>query len=127
MSKVVVSEHEPARGTFKSYTVGFGLSLALTLIAYMLPVAGGVNGWTLIGVLSGLAVCQLLVQLIFFLHLGRESKPYWNISVLVFAAGVVVVIVFGSLWIMRNIEYNHNHARRSPQETNKFLIKDEGY
>jgi cytochrome o ubiquinol oxidase operon protein cyoD len=126
MSKVVVSGHEPARGSVKSYTIGFGLSVALTLAAYLLTVQAGAHGWTLIYILSGLAVAQLLVQLIYFLHLNRESKPFWNTTVLVFAAGVVFVVVFGSLWIMHNLNYMHSHNGPT-NESNQSIIKDEGY
>jgi cytochrome o ubiquinol oxidase operon protein cyoD len=123
MSKPVVSQHGPAHGSARSYTIGFGLSLALTLSAYFLTVTEKAHGWSLIFILTGLALAQLLVQLIFFLHLGKESKPWWNTSVLVFAGGVVVVVVFGSLWIMYNLDYNHGRHQPSPQE----IIKDEGY
>jgi cytochrome o ubiquinol oxidase operon protein cyoD len=127
MSRAVISRHDAAPGNFKSYTWGFGLSLVLTVVAYVLTVKGLLSGWGLIYTLAGLAIAQLFVQLWFFLHLGRESKPRWNLAVLVFAAGVVFIVVFGSLWIMKNLDYNHHHGGRSPQATNKFLIKDEGY
>jgi hypothetical protein len=39
---------------------------------------------------------------------------------------VVATLVFGSLWIMRNIQYNHNHGA-TPSGTNEFIIHDEGY
>ena len=61
------------------------------------------SGWTLVGALAALAVAQLMVQLVFFLHLGTESKPRWNLTVVLFALMVVVILVFGSLWIMKNI------------------------
>src|SRR5579884_1225960 len=126
MSKVVVSHHEAASGSLKTYTAGFILSIILTLAAYLLVIRGWLSGWGLIFALAGLAIVQLLVQLIFFLHLGRESKPRWNLQVLVFAAGVVFILVFGSLWIMRNLDYNHHHGTPA-NESNQSIIKDEGY
>lgn len=125
-AKVIVSRHETAHGTVRSYTAGFIASLILTAIAYLLVSKERLRGWALIFALAGLAVVQLLVQLIFFLHLGRESRPRWNLQVLVFAVGVVVIIVFGSLWIMKNLEYNHSHSL-TPSQADKFLIQDEGY
>lgn len=110
----------------RSYTTGFALSVILTLAAYLLVVKNVFHGWALVGALAGLAVTQLLVQLFFFLHLGRESKPRWNLVVMLFAALVVGIVVFGSLWIMKNLQYNHSHYQ-SPADTDKFLIKDEGY
>jgi cytochrome o ubiquinol oxidase operon protein cyoD len=99
------------------------LSLMLTLTAYML-VFRHVNTFhslishkTLMIMLVGLALTQLLVQLVFFLHLDRESKPRWNMTVLLFAVTVVVIIVFGSLWIMNNLNYHHP----SNEQINKYI------
>ncbi len=124
--EIIVSHHETGHGTPKSYTVGFGLSIILTLAAYILVIKDVFSGWALVSALAALAITQLLVQLLFFLHLGRESKPRWNLQVLLFAVGVVIIVVFGSLWIMKNLEYNHSHSM-SPSKTDKFLIQDEGY
>jgi protoheme IX farnesyltransferase len=97
MSKVVVSSHETPHGTVRSYTVGFILSIVLTLAAYLMVVHELASGWALIFWLASLAIVQLFVQLLFFLHLGREAKPRWNLQVMVFAAGVVGIVVFGNL------------------------------
>lgn len=118
-------QHDASEGTLKSYTAGFVLSIALTLIAYALASRPVASGWDLIYTLAVLAVTQLFVQLVFFLHLGRESKPRWNLVVFSFALMVVVILVFGSLWIMKNLNYAHEQL--SPQQTDQFLIKDEGY
>jgi len=112
-----------AAGSTRAYVVGFGLSLAVTLAAYALTKAGRLHGWTLLYALSALAVTQLLVQLVCFLHLGRESKPRWNLTVLLFAALVVFILVFGSLWIMRDLSYGH-HPQDQPDQR---IIQDEGY
>ena len=124
MSKAVVSRHDAAHGSVRSYTAGFILSLALTLGAYILASHQLASGWGLIYALAALAVTQLFVQLVFFLHLGRESKPRWNLVVFAFALMVVVILVFGSLWIMKNLSYGHDNlpANETPQQ----IIKDEG-
>lgn len=124
--KVVVSHHEDSQGSVRTYVTGFMLSIVLTLAAYILAVNEVYSGWGLASALAALAITQLLVQLVFFLHLGWDSKPRWNLWVLLFAVMVVVIVAFGSLWIMKNLEYNHGHDL-SPSETNEFLIKDEGY
>jgi cytochrome o ubiquinol oxidase operon protein cyoD len=126
--KAVVVRHEGTGGTVRSYTAGFVLSLILTLTAYTLVVQEAFSGWALVGVLAALAVAQLLVQLYCFLHLGKESRPRWNLTVALFAAMVVFIVVFGSLWIMKNIQYNHHHGvELTPSQTNEFIIHDEGY
>lgn len=127
--KAIVVRHETAHGTVRSYTIGFGLSLVLTLAAYLLVTRDVFSGWTLASALVALALAQLTVQLICFLHLGRESRPRWNLTVMSFAVMVVAILVFGSLWIMQNLRYNHIHGGgpATPAETNKFIIHDEGY
>jgi cytochrome o ubiquinol oxidase operon protein cyoD len=117
------NNQEISHGSISSYIAGFVLSLMLTLTAYML-VFRHVNTFhslishkTLMIMLVGLALTQLLVQLVFFLHLDRESKPRWNMTVLLFAVTVVVIIVFGSLWIMNNLNYHHP----SNEQINKYI------
>jgi cytochrome o ubiquinol oxidase operon protein cyoD len=89
-----------------SYVTGFVSSIILTLFAYILVVNHILSGTGLVAAIVGLAIIQLFVQLFFFLHVGDESKPRWNLMALLFAAMVVVIVVFGSLWIMNNLNYN---------------------
>ncbi|HSW78894.1 MAG TPA: cytochrome o ubiquinol oxidase subunit IV [Candidatus Babeliales bacterium] len=126
--------------TVFTYITGFGLSLVLTLLAYLLVQKhihshhlNPSDTFMLVAV-SVLAVTQLLVQLVFFLHLDNEKRPWWNSIALLFAVMVVVIIVFGSLWIMQNLSYHHGpvdithdgHHLGSPQQTNQYIIHDEG-
>lgn len=108
--------------SIKSYIVGFALSVALTLTAYLFVnahVASAHHDFShhfLIGIVMLLASIQLIVQLVFFLHLDREPRPYWNLQVLLFAAGVIAIVVIGSLWIMNNLNY-----RMMPSEVNQYM------
>lgn len=106
----VVSQHEITHGGVVSYTIGFVLSIALTLVAYYLVVDRVVSGWTTVIVILGLGVLQLFVQLLFFLHLGAEKRPRWNLMVLLFMATMLLVIVVGSLWIMNSLDYYMGHS-----------------
>jgi cytochrome o ubiquinol oxidase operon protein cyoD len=89
-----------------AYVIGFVSSIVLTLFAYILVVNHVISGTGLVAAIVGLAIIQLFVQLFFFLHLGEEKKPRWNLMALLFAATVVIIVVFGSLWIMSNLNYN---------------------
>ncbi|MEO8105561.1 MAG: cytochrome o ubiquinol oxidase subunit IV [Candidatus Saccharibacteria bacterium] len=120
--RVVDTQHEVGQGSLLSYSSGFVLSIILTLAAYQLVVNHLVAGWALIFTILGLAVVQLLVQLLFFLHLGRESKPRWNLVVFLFMVLVVVIIAGGSLWIMKNL----NYRTMSPAQTKTYLRDHEG-
>lgn len=126
MNKPIISSHDHSHGSVKSYSIGFALSLLLTGAAYIIADRQLSDGWTLIYTLAALAVTQLFVQLYFFLHLGRESKPRWNFTAFCFAAMVVVIVVFGSLWIMQNLDYLHGNDATVDQNSRQ-IIKDEGY
>jgi heme/copper-type cytochrome/quinol oxidase subunit 4 len=69
-----------------------------------------------------------MVQLFFFLHIGRESKPRLNAAAFLFATLVVTILVAGSLWIMDNLNYHHGaHEHKTPAEVDEHIIHDEGY
>lgn len=127
---------ESSHGNLAMYIAGYLLSLGLTGTAFWLTHkhlqshhASPSDGFMLVA-LAILAITQLFVQLIFFLHLDRESKPRWNSLVLAFAATVVVILVGGSIWIMTNLGYHHPHDAHThqltPAQLNQSIIQDEG-
>jgi cytochrome o ubiquinol oxidase operon protein cyoD len=102
------------------YTVGFVLSLLLTGVAYIVVTKHLFDSAT-IGVIVTLASAQVLVQLVFFLHLGQETRPRWKLGVFIFMLVVLGILVHGSLWIMQNLDYHMSH-----EDMNTYIIKDEG-
>jgi cytochrome o ubiquinol oxidase subunit IV len=103
----------------RTYLTGFVLSLALTMTAY-LAVRHHIGTHhtfptddVTVAILSSLAIAQLFAQLVFFLHLNRESRPRWNFVVFAFMALVLVIIVGGSLWIMSNLNYHQTSQQAS--------------
>lgn len=106
-----MSKQETKR-LYVSYVTGFVWSLLLTLAAFALVQmqldsdGNAYEGKVLIGILAILAIVQLIVQLVFFFHLGREAKPRLNTVSFLFMLMVVGIIGFGSLWIMYNLNYN---------------------
>lgn len=105
------------------YVVGFVLSVAMTLVAYMAVARHELSRPVTIMTIAGLAVAQFLAQMVFFLHLGRETKPRWRLIFLLFALMVVGIVVGGSLWIMNNLNYN---MMQSTQQTNQYLSSQDG-
>lgn len=111
-----------AHGSTRSYSIGFALSLLLTFIAYAFVAKHTssnhieLSHHLLIGIIMSMAVVQLFVQLIFFLHVGRESKPRWNLIMLLLAGTIVVIVVAGTLWVMSNLNY-----RMTPSEINTYI------
>lgn len=102
------------------YVFGFMLSILFTIIPYMLVVNERLSGWGLIFALFIFAFSQMAVQLYFFLHLGNEAKPRWNLLMFLFMSLVVGIVVLGSLWIMNNLDYG-----LSTQEVDKYIREEE--
>lgn len=92
-------------GTYPTYIVGFLLSLLFTFGAYFIVSEHWLTGWPRDLVVIILCLIQVFVQLIYFLHLGHEQKPYWNLQLFLFMVLVVAIIVTGTLWIMWNLDY----------------------
>lgn len=120
-------EQESSWGTPWKYAMGFFWSLALTVTGFWLVKYHLANHHLypsdgfMVGALLVLAVIQLMVQLVFFLHLDKGSMRRWNIVVLLFAVLIVLIIVLGSIWIMYHLNYN-----MSPQQMNKYLLQQNG-
>jgi cytochrome o ubiquinol oxidase subunit IV len=102
---------------FKTYVSGYFLSVCLTLTAYFLVVKRTSSDYTFVMiVIILLAFLQFLVQLAYFLHISIHSRERWRLMVLAFMVVVVSILVFGSLWIMSNLNY-----RMTPTEINNYM------
>ena len=110
--------------------MGFVLSLVLTIGAAWLVSAYISSGRAmfapdvLIGIVLALAIVQLFVQLIFFMHLADESGPRWKLGALVSAVGIILIVVVGSIWIMDHLNYN---MMASPADMNTYIQSQDGF
>jgi len=90
--------------TRKQYTVGFLLAIALTLIPFLLVMSHSVAGTPLL--IAGFAVAQIVVHVLYFLHVNGSEGQRWNLMALLYTAIVVVIILGGSIWIMHHLYIN---------------------
>ena len=99
--------HQGAHGTFGGYVTGFVLSVVLTAIPFWL-VMGNVLGDTLRTsiVIMALAAVQIVVHMIYFLHMNTKSEGGWTFIALVFTLTLVVVTLVGSIWVMYHMDQN---------------------
>lgn len=112
--------HPKEHGTLRSYIIGFLLSLVFTFIPYYLVVNQTVTGTSLLMTILGFGVIQMIIQLTFFLHLGRGPKPDWQFYFLIATVGAILVVVGGSIVITRNLHYN-----MAAPDQQKKLVNDE--
>jgi len=114
-------EQNDEHGSMQSYVVGFLLSLLFTFIPYIMVVNQTFTGTKLLVTIICFAMVQLVIQVTFFLHLGRGPKPKWNLYFFISTIGVVAFVVGGSIFIMNNLHYN-----MSPSDKLKKIANDEG-
>ncbi len=90
-------------GSVKSYMVGFVLSIILTIIPFGLVMYPSLPKAATLWIVLVFAVIQVLVHLVYFLHLDRSAAQRNNVVAFIFAALVIVLLVGLSLWIMFSI------------------------
>lgn len=92
--------------SLKPLVLGLVFSLILILAAYRIVTYYHLTSQILIYTVFFLGIIQALIQLVFFLHLGLESKPHWFLITFSFTVLVLLIVVGGSIWIMNNLNYN---------------------
>lgn len=100
-------EHDDYHGTVGGYTIGFLLSVVLTAIPFWLVMAKVIpsSGLTA-AVILGFAVVQIVVHMVYFLHMNTKSEGGWNMLALIFTIVIVVITLAGSLWVMHHLNVN---------------------
>jgi cytochrome o ubiquinol oxidase subunit IV len=100
------ANREALRSGFFVYTIGLGLAVILTATSFwaastpLLWAPGVALG------LAVLAVAQMGVHLVFFLHITTGPDNTNNVLALAFGLMIVTLVVAGSLWIMANLNAN---------------------
>ena len=91
----------------RDYVTGFVLSVILTAIPFFLVMSGIVGSGRLTAFLVlACAVAQIIVHMIYFLHMNLKSEAGWTVISLVFTIVVLVIAVIGTLWVMYHMDAN---------------------
>ncbi len=99
--------HEAAHGSFRGYMIGFLLSVVLTAIPFWLVMAGVLDSKLLTAVLvMGIGVVQIVVHMVYFLHMNPRSEGGWTMMALIFTLIIVGIAIAGSLWVMHHLNAN---------------------
>ncbi|MDE1938634.1 MAG: cytochrome o ubiquinol oxidase subunit IV [Alphaproteobacteria bacterium] len=97
---------EASHGSVRSYLTGFALSVVLTAIPFVLVMTHALPAQSVVPTIIGLGLVQIIVHLIYFLHMNGSSSQVWNNAAFVFTLVVVGILVCGSLWIMYHLNVN---------------------
>jgi len=104
--------------SFRDYLIGFGLSVVLTAIPFWLVMSGVLPSKAATGfVIMGFAVAQIVVHMIYFLHMNAKSDDGWTMVALVFTLILVVITLAGSLWVMHHLNVNMMPGHSAPDIT----------
>ena len=102
-------EHAEAGGIAQrvlGYLTGLGLAVLLTATSFF--VAGTSLVWepSIPVALVVLAIAQMGVHVVFFLHITTGADNTNNVLALAFGILIVMLVMTGSLWIMTNLNHN---------------------
>lgn len=93
--------------TVGGYAVGFVLSVLLTAIPFWLVMGKVIASPTVTAfVILAFAVVQIVVHMVYFLHLDTKSEGGWNMLALIFTMVLLVILLAGSLWVMHHLNQN---------------------
>jgi len=96
-----------AHGSLRSYLIGFVLSVILTAVPFWLVMSGVIDNKQVTAfIVMAFAVVQIVVHMIYFLHMDTRSEDGWNMMALIFTLIVVVIVLAGSLWVMYHLNTN---------------------
>lgn len=91
----------------KEYITGFVLSVVLTAIPFWLVMNDVPGNGTLTAiVIMAFAAVQIVVHMVYFLHMNGKQEEGWTMLSTIFTVVVVVILLAGSLWVMYHMNTN---------------------
>jgi cytochrome o ubiquinol oxidase operon protein cyoD len=90
----------------RGYLIGLVLATLLTGVSFYVAKSTLVWQPSIPIALSVLAVAQMGVHVVFFLHITSGPDSVNNVMALAFGLLIVMLLVFGSLWIMTQLDHN---------------------
>lgn len=99
-------EIEMPHASMRDYLIGFALSVVLTAIPFWLVMERPFGAGATAAIILIFAVAQIVVHMVFFLHMSPKAEGGWSITSLAFTVIVVCIMMAGSLWVMHHLNTN---------------------
>jgi cytochrome o ubiquinol oxidase operon protein cyoD len=94
-------------GSLKDYAIGFILSVILTAIPFWLVMNKVItSSATTAAVILGFAAVQVIVHMVYFLHMNRKAEGGWTLLATLFTAVLLLIVLSGSIWVMYHMNIN---------------------
>jgi cytochrome o ubiquinol oxidase operon protein cyoD len=87
----------------RSYIVGFGLALLLSIIPFALVAWGGGARIISLWIIAAFALVQIIVHFRFFLHIDLSGQKREDLQLILFSALLFAIMAGGTIWIMNNL------------------------
>jgi len=100
------NEIEMPHASMRDYVIGFVLSVILTAIPFWLVMERPFSAGATAAIIMVFAAVQIVVHMVFFLHMTPKAEGGWSLTSLVFTVIVVVIMLAGSLWVMHHLNTN---------------------
>ena len=97
---------EIPHASLRDYAIGFVLSVMLTAIPFWLVMTGQFSNAATAAIIVAFAVAQIIVHMVYFLHMSTKAEGGWTMTSLVFTVIVVVIMLAGSVWVMHHLNNN---------------------
>ncbi len=102
-----------AHGSLRGYLTGFGLSVILTGIPFAAVMQGSLGGKAA-ALVAIFAAAQMVVHMVYFLHLTPKTEGGWSILALIFTVIMLVIAFSGSMWVMYHLNTNMMPGHGNP-------------
>ncbi len=90
----------------RGYRIGTLLAIVLTILPFWLVMDGVLDRTTTVVLIFAMALVQIVVHVVCFLHLDTRAEGGWSLLAFLFTAVIAVLTIGGSIWIMYHLNTN---------------------
>ncbi|EKS70489.1 MULTISPECIES: cytochrome o ubiquinol oxidase subunit IV [Caballeronia] len=89
--------------TVRGYLIGFVLAVVLTVASFWAATSGAFKGESAIVALAVLAAVQVIVHVVFFLHVNSSKGQRWHAISFAYTILMSLILIVGTVWVMHNV------------------------
>jgi cytochrome o ubiquinol oxidase subunit IV len=105
---------EGIREGVRSYVLGLAIAIALTVASFWVARTHIIYGPGVPVALVALAIAQMGIHLVFFLHITTSPDNTNNVLALALGVLIVFILVFGTVWVMAHMNHNMMSTTHAP-------------
>ena len=85
------------------YLIGFVLAVVLTVASFWAATSGAFKGESALVALAVLAAVQVIVHVVFFLHVNASKGQRWHALSFAYTILMSLILIVGTVWVMHNV------------------------